>query len=330
MMLRTTHVCHSFGSTEVLTDVDLAVEAGELATVLGRSGCGKTTLLRIVAGLLRPRSGTVRLGDRDITALPPERRRISLVPQEGALFPHLTVAQNVGFGLRGGDRGKVTELLELVGLAELGKRMPHEISGGQAQRVALARALAVDPDLVLLDEPFSALDSVARVRLRAELRRVLQQAGTTAVLVTHDQDEALSLSDRVVLMAGGRVIQTGTPDDVYHRPINEVAARLTGSIQGLPGEATGERAATLLGEVVLHATARGRGMVLLRPEQVRPDADACGEWTITRVTFHGDTTDLELSHGSGASLVARTQRPGWEETDRVTLSVSGPAVFQQG
>ncbi|MDO5067555.1 MAG: ABC transporter ATP-binding protein [Propionibacteriaceae bacterium] len=332
MGLCTRGISMSFGSTEVLREVDMVVEAGELATVLGRSGCGKTTLLRIVAGLLTPGRGSVVLGGCDITALPTERRRISLVPQEGALFPHLSVARNVGFGLRRSEQGRVPELLELVGLGELASRMPHEISGGQAQRVALARALAVEPELVLLDEPFSALDSASRVQLRSELRHLLKRTGTTAVLVTHDQEEALALSDRVVLMAEGRVIQTGTPQQVYQQPTGLTAARLSGSVQTLKAEAAGMCADTVIGEVVLHSPAQGSGTVVLRPEQIRAVPAAEGEWTVFEVTFHGDSTDLTLRHDgaeTAETLVARTQQPGWQVGDRVTVMVDGAATFEE-
>lgn len=329
MKLHVADVSHSFGALEVLTRVHMDVGAGELATVLGRSGCGKTTLLRIIGGLLQPRVGTITLGERDITALPPQKRRVALVPQEGALFPHLNVARNVGFGLGRGGRGCVNDLLDLVGLRDLATRMPHEISGGQAQRVALARALAVEPDLVLLDEPFSALDSAARLSLRAEVRKLLRETGTTAILVTHDQEEALSLSDRVILMTEGKVVQAGTPDEVYHRPVSLAAARLTGSVHTLPAEATGATARTLIGNVPLHGTAAGTSMLLLRPEQLKPVAAPHGDWTVRCVTFHGASTDVELCHDDGTTVVARTQHSSWRPQDRATLTIEGSAAFER-
>ncbi len=353
MRLSVRGVSKSFGSHKVLADVALEVASGELATVLGRSGCGKSTLLRVIAGLLRPEQGRLTLGQREVTSLPPDKRRISLVPQEGALFPHLTVAGNVGFGLRRADRGRVPELLDLVGVRELATRMPHEISGGQAQRVALARALAVEPDLILLDEPFSALDSSARLSLRAEVRRLLLETRTTAVLVTHDQEEALSLSDRVALMSEGKMIQSGTPQEVYRCPASLTAAQLTGAVQALAAQAAGTRARTLLGDVALHAPAQGVGMVLLRPEQLRPARDPDGGWAVTEVGFHGGSTDLVLCHRAAPrpgppgrlpgsrvgtrlqeperpalrTLVARTQQTGWQVGDRLALAVEGAATF---
>lgn len=354
MRLSVQGVSKSFGRHEVLKDVCLEVASGELCTVLGRSGCGKTTLLRVIAGLLPAGQGRLALGGRDITSLPPDKRRVSLVPQEGALFPHLTVAGNVGFGLRRAERGRVPGLLDLVGVTELAARMPHEISGGQAQRVALARALAVEPDLILLDEPFSALDNAARLMLRAEVRSLLLETGTTAILVTHDQEEALSLSDQVVLMAQGRVLQSGTPQEVYQKPANLTAARLTGSVQTLEGEGSGARAHTLLGDVALQSPAQGAGTVLLRPEQLRPARDPEGDWEVAELRFHGETTDLGLRHLSmprgeppacppgrcadtvpgqaeqapQRTVVARTQQTGWQVGDRLALVVQGAATFQ--
>ncbi|MDT0571460.1 ABC transporter ATP-binding protein [Streptomyces sp. DSM 3412] len=285
----------------VLRGLRLTVPAGALAAVLGPSGCGKTTLLRIVAGFLRADAGTIRLGGRVLTGpgvhLPPERRRIGIVPQEGALFPHLSVARNVAFGLTGLARGerrhRTEELLELVGLAGYGDRMPHELSGGQQQRVALARALAPRPRLVLLDEPFNALDSALRAGVRADVRAALRATGATALLVTHDQQEALSTADLVAVVRDGRVAQCDTPQDLYRRPADPWVARFVGEAVVLPATVNGDGTArTVLGAVPLAAPPQGlrAGTLLLRPEQLvltGPAAEGAARGTVTDVRFHG-------------------------------------------
>ena len=224
----------AFGDHPVLTGVDLHVPAGSLTAILGPSGSGKTTLLRVLAGFERADAGTVTIGSRVVDGpgvqVAPERRRIGYVPQEGSLFPHLTVAANVGFGLpRRHRRGPlIAELLEAVGLSGLGSRYPHQLSGGQQQRVALARALAIQPKIVLLDEPFASLDAHLRASIRADVQQLLRDRGTTAVLVTHDQDEALSTADLVAVLRDGRIAQCGTPLDLYARPADAEIARFIG------------------------------------------------------------------------------------------------------
>ncbi|MEU0244063.1 ABC transporter ATP-binding protein [Streptomyces sp. NPDC006235] len=292
----------SYGAGEpVLRGLELTVPAGALAAVLGPSGCGKTTLLRIVAGFLHADAGTVRLGDRTLVGrgvhMPPERRRIGIVPQEGALFPHLNVARNVAFGLAGTDRTerrrRTEEMLDLVGLAGHGDRMPHELSGGQQQRVALARALAPRPRLVLLDEPFNALDSALRTGVRSDVRAALRATGATAVLVTHDQQEALSTADLVAVVRDGRVVQCDTPQNLYGRPADPWIADFVGDAVLLPATVdTDGTARTALGPVPLAAPPAGlrAGTVLLRPEQLLlTDADSEGSvrGTVTDVSYHG-------------------------------------------
>jgi iron(III) transport system ATP-binding protein len=223
----------SFAATEVLRGLDLEVPAGTLTAVLGPSGCGKTTLLRLLAGFERPDGGTVRLGGRELAGpgvhVAAERRRIGLVPQEGALFPHLSVAANVGFGLpRRRRAARVAELLELLDLGGLGKRRPDQLSGGQQQRVALARALAPTPEVILLDEPFDALDAGLRAQVRAEVRDALRRTGTTGLLVTHDQEEALSLADLVAAMRDGAIAQLAPPRVLYREPVDAEVARFVG------------------------------------------------------------------------------------------------------
>jgi iron(III) transport system ATP-binding protein len=244
--LSITGLYKSFGSHPVLTGVDLDVPAGAFTAILGPSGSGKTTLLRLLAGFEQADAGTISIGDRVVDGrggayVPPERRHIGYVPQEGALFPHLTVAANVGFGLPPKERrgGRTEELLESVGLAGLGSRYPHQLSGGQQQRVALARALAIRPDLVLLDEPFASLDAHMRASVRADVQQICQSAGTTAILVTHDQDEALSMADRVAVLRDGRIVQYAAPEDLYMRPADPALARFVGDANLIDGQLAG-------------------------------------------------------------------------------------------
>jgi thiamine transport system ATP-binding protein len=235
-----------YGETRALDGVDVDVADGEFFTLVGPSGCGKTTTLRAIAGFEEPSSGAVRFGDRDMTGVPPEQRDVGVVFQSYALFPHMSVAENVGYGLRFRDppggvskQERVAELLELVDLPDAGDREPDSLSGGQQQRVALARALAAEPDVLLLDEPMSALDARLREDLRRQVKRIQSQVGTTTVYVTHDQAEALAVSDRVAVMHDGRVEQVGTPREVYRRPATEFVARFVGENNVFRGEVVG-------------------------------------------------------------------------------------------
>ncbi|MCA0178525.1 MAG: ABC transporter ATP-binding protein [Actinobacteria bacterium] len=266
------------GERTVLAGVDLEVESGTLAAILGPSGCGKTTLLRAIAGFVTPRRGTIRLGARVLVGpgqvRAPEARGVGLVPQEGALFPHLDVAANVAFGLPRRERrsARVSELLDLVGLSGYERARPHELSGGQQHRVALARALAPAPEMVLLDEPFAALDAALRGSLRAEVRSALATAGATALLVTHDQDEALSMADSVAVLQGGRIALHDSPVRVYEAPTDLSAARFLGELVELPADLVAGRARCALGDVeVAVASGVDEGPVVLglRPEQLR-------------------------------------------------------------
>ncbi len=265
-----------YGAKPVLRGLDLQVPAGSLTAVLGLSGCGKTTLLRVIAGFERAERGAVRLGgvtlDDGGSYVPPERRRIGYVPQEGALFPHLDVAGNVGFGLtRAARRGDtVPQLLEMVGLGALLDRFPHQLSGGEQQRVALARALARRPEALLLDEPFSSLDASLRAQVREEVHELLRQQGVTTVLVTHDQEEALSLADSVAVMRDGHIVQHGPPAELYERPADETLARFLGAVNVLDARFQDGRAETALGVLELRGepAEAGAGLVLVRPEQL--------------------------------------------------------------
>jgi iron(III) transport system ATP-binding protein len=313
----------AYGPVPALAGAHLAVPEGSLVAVLGPSGCGKTTLLRCVAGLERLDAGQIRVAGTVVadarTHLPTHRRRVALVPQEGALFPHLTVADNVGYGL---DRtalraSRVDEVLALVGLDGHHRRMPHQLSGGQQQRVALARALAPRPPLILLDEPFSALDAGLRAELRQDVRAALRADGATAVLVTHDQGEALSLADHVVVMRDGTVVQAGTPTEVYAAPADPWVARFVGDAMLLAGTAHEGRARTVAGEAPLTGPAGSgaRVTVLVRPEQLRlapagPDASGATTAKILRHDFHGHDMLTVVRLDDGTELFSRQLNDG--------------------
>jgi iron(III) transport system ATP-binding protein len=312
----------AFGDSPVLAGLDLEVEAASLTAVLGPSGCGKTTLLRLIGGFEHADAGSIRLGERQLcgpgTDLAPERRRIGFVPQEGALFPHLDVAANVGFGLPRSQRrgGRVEELLGLVDLAGLGRRLPHQLSGGQQQRVALARALAPEPGLVLLDEPFDALDAGLRAQVRGEVREALRRAGATALLVTHDQEEALSLADTVAVMRAGRIVQVADPRTLYRDPVDAEVAAFVGEAVLLAGIQLDGAVATPLGRLPTRGGAIGEGgraTAMLRPEQIlchEPSSPASGEEPRGRVlstAFYGHdaTARIALAGGEQLEVVAR-------------------------
>ena len=239
-------VAHAFGGTQALADVTLAVEPGELVALLGPSGCGKTTLLRVVAGFIKPTEGVISIGDRIVNDIPAGRRKVGLVFQNYALFPHLSVVENVAYGLkaRGATRERVAvrvaEMLDLVKMAAFAKRLPAQLSGGQQQRVALARALAIEPDVVLLDEPFSALDKNLRLDMQIEIKALLKDYGLTSIIVTHDQEEALSMADRIVVLNHGRIEQVDTPEALYDRPSNTFVNRFVGQTNFVRGTLLGK------------------------------------------------------------------------------------------
>ncbi|MBW4652884.1 MAG: ABC transporter ATP-binding protein [Kaiparowitsia implicata GSE-PSE-MK54-09C] len=236
------HLQKAYGTVTAVHDISLDIEPGEFIALLGPSGCGKTTILRMIAGFEKPTQGAILLEGRDITRLPPSRRDMGMVFQSYSLFPHMTAAQNIAFGLRlkklptAQQRSRVQTMLELVGLEQMGDRFPHQLSGGQQQRVALARALAIAPRVLLLDEPLSALDARVRVQLRNEIRRIQQQLNITTLFVTHDQEEALSVSDRVVVMSQGHIEQAGTPEEIYLTPSTPFTASFIGAMNQIPGQ----------------------------------------------------------------------------------------------
>jgi iron(III) transport system ATP-binding protein len=301
-----------------------------MVALLGPSGCGKTTLLRVIAGLEHPDGGEVRVGDRILTGngtfVPPERRRVGMVFQDWALFPHLSVEKNVAYGLPGlhGDerRARVVEALAMVGLEELGPRSPGTLSGGQQQRVALARALAPQPTVLLLDEPFSNLDTTLRVQVRTEVHRLLAGLGITTVFVTHDQEEAFVLGDEVAVMERGVIVQQATPADLYREPATRWVASFVGDANLVPGSATGCSADTALGTVPISPSLTGEVDVLVRPEAVALEAGRGGE--VELVEFYGHDTVYVVRLADGTLLRSRqTSAPRFERGDSVAARYAG-------
>jgi putative spermidine/putrescine transport system ATP-binding protein len=315
------HASKRFGAVTVLDRVDLTIARGELVTLLGPSGCGKTTLLRLIAGLESPDAGSIELAGRDVTRVPPHRRNVGVVFQSYALFPHLTVYGNVAFGLKARGRSRaqidaaVGRALSLVHLERLGSRRIGALSGGQQQRVALARAIAVEPEVLLFDEALSALDRKLREEMQVELRRLLRDVGATAIFVTHDQDEALTMSDRVAVMFAGRIEQVAEPRIVYARP----ASLFTLGFVGLSTRVSGIVAASEEGRVdvdtaigrlaaVGNFVVGSRVIVAARPEHLRPCSEATGNsaaGAVRSVVFHGPNSLVEVEASGATTLLAQ-------------------------
>ncbi len=323
-------VTKQFDGTMALEHAGISVAEGDSLALLGPSGCGKTTLLRIVAGLENPDQGTVSVGREVLTGpchhVPAERRRVGMVFQDAALFPHLTVARNVAYGLTRAEirAGRVQETLEMVDLGHLAERRPHELSGGQAQRVALARALAPRPRILLFDEPFTGLDTALRVRVRTEIHALLRQVGMTSVFVTHDQEEAFVLGDRVAVMREGQVRQEGTPAEVYAAPADPWVARFVGEANLLPGSSEDLLASTVLGRVPVTGGPRGAVTVLVRPEHL--DLVRGGGATVTDVAFYGHDSSYTVRLGEQVLLVRGASVPRFRVGDDVAVRFDGPAT----
>ncbi len=300
------------GAVIALEEISFSVGKGEIVALLGPSGCGKTTSLRLIAGFESPDSGSIEIGGRTVASerifLPPERRGVGMVFQDYALFPHLTVRQNVAFGLRKWNedrqRERIQEALDLVGLSELGSRYPHELSGGQQQRVALARALAPSPQVVLLDEPFSNLDADMRAQMRQDVHRILHQSGTTSIFVTHDQEEAFMIADRVGVLNQGRLEQIDQPDVIYHTPASRFVARFVGSADFLPGLVEGERIDSELGTFPnQQGLPAGRAVhVMIRPDDIDLVPDLAGEATVVTRHFRGSDNFYCVRLPSGRTI----------------------------
>jgi iron(III) transport system ATP-binding protein len=334
--IEATGIRKAFGAVVAVDDGAVTVAPGELVALLGPSGSGKTTLLRVIAGLEVPDAGTVAIDGRPVAGpgawVEPERRRVGMVFQDGALFPHLTVAANVAFGEPAPAR--VEECLRLVGLEDRARSYPHELSGGERQRVALARALAPEPDVILLDEPFASLDASLRATLRQEVAGILRAAGASALLVTHDQQEALSLADEVVVIRHGRVEQAGTPEDLYDHPTSRWVAEFLGDAEVLAAEVDAGRARCALGTFPAPGAADGPADVIVRPESIVvsgvPDGTAPEDAVRARVvhrTFFGHDHLLHLELEGGAAVQSRGRGADrWKEGQPVLVRVDGPVT----
>jgi len=328
----------SFGANAALDGLSLTLAPGELVALLGPSGCGKTTALRIVAGLDEPDSGRVVVGDQDVTFVTANKRGMGMVFQAYSLFPHMTSQENVEFGLklRGVDSrkrsAKAREMLDLVGLAEFAGRYASQLSGGQQQRVALARALAIEPAVLLLDEPLSALDAKVRVQLRDEIRRIQLEVGTTALFVTHDQEEALAIADRVGVMNKGKLAQLDAPEELYARPADAFVAAFVGLMNRLKCTVAGGRT-ELFGSMVTtleNSVESGPGLALVRPEQVSIEAADTGTARVKHLSFLGSFSRATVAMPDGTELLAQVPASAASKLSlesRVNVAVTAPAVF---
>jgi iron(III) transport system ATP-binding protein len=322
-------VSKRFGDVRALREAELSVAEGALLALLGPSGCGKTTLLRLIAGFETPDAGEIHLRDRLIASpgrsVPPEKRRISMVFQDFALFPHLSVAANVAFGLPKGAKktSRVADLLSLVRLEGLESRMPHELSGGQQQRVALARALAPEPELLLMDEPFSNLDPAVRADVRREVRQLIRDVGITAIIVTHDQEEALSLAGGVALMMDGRVLQTGTPGEIYSRPTNRAVGEFLGAANFLRGEVADGVVVTPLGRLPVDVSFRGAADAMVRAEDLALTEAGGTPAEVVDIDYYGHDQMVTARLETGEVVRIRTLTTPVSPGQRIGVLVKG-------
>ena len=328
-------VTKSYGGPPALDDVSLKVKPGEFLTLLGPSGCGKTTLLNLIAGFVEPDRGEILIEGEPVTNMPPYKRAIGMVFQNYALFPHMTVAQNVGFGLAmrkvpaAEAARRVAEALEMVRLPQMGTRKPRQLSGGQQQRVALARALVINPKVVLLDEPFSAIDKNLRAEMQVELKQIQKSLGITTLFVTHDQSEALSLSDRIAVMSNGRIEQLSEPAELYRRPASSFVASFIGDINRLPCKVTSESGESVEVEAEGHRIRLPREratfptgtevLLFIRPEELSlaPPDDSLANLGVGRVDTHvyqGTHVDVYVRYDDGRVL--RVRHPGWQAMEQ--------------
>ncbi|MCV6594344.1 MAG: ABC transporter ATP-binding protein [Silicimonas sp.] len=333
---------HSFGTFQALSDINLQIEAGEYVTLLGPSGCGKTTLLSILGGFLEPSEGQVLIGGQDMTRVPPVKRPTTTVFQDYALFPHMSLRDNVGFGLRMGGMGRAArharaeEMLDLVGLKDAAGKRPHALSGGQRQRVALARALAVEPDVLLLDEPLGALDLKLRRLMQDELKSIQQQIGTTFVHVTHDQEEAMAIADRIVVMSKGRIEDHGPPDRIYRHPATLFTADFMGETNHIPGTRRAEAVETPLG-LLPAGGPPGAVSVCLRPEDIRagePEGLSLGPAKITSAAFFGTYCRVHLAPRRAPDLTLTAYLPvgrNWAKGEEIEIAAAPEdfRIFEQ-
>ncbi len=318
-----------------VNSVNLSVQDGEFFALLGPSGCGKSTTLRLIAGLETPDEGTIRLRGEIVADqhrwMPPDERSVGMVFQDYALFPHLTVEANIAFGINGSRRDsrntRVHELAEMASLTDVLKRFPHQLSGGQQQRVALARALAVNPNIVLLDEPFSNLDAMLREATRTEVRNIVARSGATAILVTHDQEEALSLADRVAVMFDGSIAQMGSPREIYHQPVNPALAGFVGAARLIAGDAEGESVRCPLGCFRLHERQHGRVRVLVRPDTLEVTPDENGSARVVETRFHGAYQLVTVGTPDGSRIEVRApSRTVFRRGDLCRLTADAPVI----
>lgn len=323
-----------YGDVAAIEGFTLEIDEGSLVALVGPSGCGKTTALRAIAGFEQPTAGTITIRGEVVSGrhamVAPEHRNVGMVFQEYALFPHISVAENVGYGVRGSDRvRRVEEVLQLVGLDAHGDRFPHELSGGEQQRVALARALAPEPEVVLLDEPFSNLDAPQRERMRRELRKILKTARVTAIFVTHDQAEALAIADVIAVMREGHIRQVGAPDDVYAAPVSPWVAKFLGDAVLFDGTVSGGSVSTVLGSVPTTLPDGVQARVMIRPEWIMPTTTDNGTGLVVDREFYGhdQRVEIELDQGSVVEALVPT-RNAIHVGDRVSIELADSIVYE--